>query len=372
MTADASFYDYVHPGHFMLFVEAARKFNCHILVRKTGAASISWMGKPGYTGKRGDLKAKTADLPVVNGPIPKRVALPLLLPDTPPKTVAPLVLPNAPPKVVLPILGPDAPPQEKTADLAKDRRPSAPPKVGSTSISFISHPIAGLVCSPFLRPESFSAERLSDARKIWMECRHLITEPGDSVGFDDRYQPTRCSTPYLVQTNPNHPHYGCVALVESGLIRPRYVHGDYDLFAIIPAGHAFDAETAHQHASERRMGTTVAPGHLGLAKREQRQLANFEGPLVFQLANFLNVRIGSTHPDLVGSLMVNHGEEVSWRKKKPDPAAVHLPGGLRSKPDTLAPVHYQPVLVIMPRMIGGQWGMILEDQKAHENFYLDA
>ena len=53
MIADASFYDYVHPGHFMLFVEAARKFACHILVRKTGAASISWMGKPGYTGKRG-------------------------------------------------------------------------------------------------------------------------------------------------------------------------------------------------------------------------------------------------------------------------------------------------------------------------------
>ena len=332
MIADASFYDYVHPGHFMLFVEAARKFDCHILVRKTGAASISWMGKPGYTGKRGDLKAKTADL-----------------------------------------------------------------KAGR-------HPVAGLVCSPLLRPDAFTSDRLNTARKLWMESRYLITETGDHAGFDDRQQPTGCRTPYLVQTNPNHPHYGCVALVESGLFAPCYVHGDYDLFAIIPAGKPFDVENAHRHAHEVRMGTTVAPGQMGLAQREKRLAANFEGPLVFRVSTFLNVRIAATHPD-PGALMVNHGEVVSWRKKMPDPTAIYLANGRRNKedilepavkwrknasvpdptaiyladgrrnkPDIEVPAEYEDVLAVMPRMVNGQWGTILpkNSQQAFEDFYLDA
>ena len=52
---------FVHPNHFSTFVEAARTFDCHILVRKTGRAAIGWIGRRGYTGKRFDLKTKTAD-----------------------------------------------------------------------------------------------------------------------------------------------------------------------------------------------------------------------------------------------------------------------------------------------------------------------
>jgi len=36
---DAAFSDFVHPRHFGAFVEAAMKYSCNILVRRTGRAS---------------------------------------------------------------------------------------------------------------------------------------------------------------------------------------------------------------------------------------------------------------------------------------------------------------------------------------------
>lgn len=298
MFADPASEDYVHPAHLPFFAEAAVRFHCHILVRKTGRASLSWIGKRGYTGKRGDLKAKTAN--VQSG----------------------------------------------------------------------RYPVAGLVCSPLLRAEAFTAERYRSARELWMANRHLITEPNDTVGFDDQHLLSGCKTPYVVQTRRDHPHYGCVALVESGLLLPRYVHGDYDLFAIIPAGRAFVADTAHQHARQTTMGTSTAPGSLPLAEREARLLPNFEGPLAFDVATLVNTRIAAGHRDLVGCLMVNHGEQVSWRKKKPDPAAIYLADGRRNKPDILEPIEYEPVLAISPGKNGGAARTVeLKTKEEHERFY---
>ena len=41
---------------------AAKEFKSWILVRRTNRASLDYIGKPGYTPKRIDCKAKTADL----------------------------------------------------------------------------------------------------------------------------------------------------------------------------------------------------------------------------------------------------------------------------------------------------------------------
>jgi hypothetical protein len=46
------------------FLEAARKFQAWILVRRTNRASLDYIGRSGYTPKRIDCKAKTADLDV--------------------------------------------------------------------------------------------------------------------------------------------------------------------------------------------------------------------------------------------------------------------------------------------------------------------
>lgn len=274
---DLDYSDFVHPNHFMIFVAAAQTFNCSILVRKTGRATLSWVGKRGYTGKRADMKAKTA---------------------------------NA--------------------------------NIGS-------HSVAGLVCSPLLRPEAFTPDRLASAYKEWHKSSHLITVPSDKTGFDDKAQPRGCLTPYLVQTNPDHKHYGCVALVEMGLLVPRYVHGDYDLYAIVPAKQVFGPNANPIRRST--LGSTMAPDKLGLRERLQMQVPNLEGPLSFQVANYVSIRIAGTSPDLLGALMVNHGEQVN----------------IGPEGNT-----FEPVLAITPKQINGQWARILATRNDHEQFYRES
>src|SRR5580692_9242485 len=47
-----------------IFLEAARQFQIWILVRRTNRASLEYVGRPGYTPKRIDCKAKTADIDI--------------------------------------------------------------------------------------------------------------------------------------------------------------------------------------------------------------------------------------------------------------------------------------------------------------------
>ena len=233
--------DFVHPNHFDIFVAAAREFKCHILVRKTGRAAITWIGKRGYTGKRADLKAKTSNL------------------------------------------------------------------------NFGRFQTAGLVCSPLLMPQVFTGKRLFEARQEWAKCAHLITAPNDSRGFDDKRAIRGCRTPYLVQTNSDHIHYGCVALVEMGLLVPRYVHGDYDIYAIIPVGEHFDDKFVKVRKS--MLGSTMTPEALRLKERLDLSVANNVGPLSFRVATYINNHIEATSPDLLGALMINHGEQINLGKK---------------------------------------------------------
>ncbi len=299
MFIDPACQDFIHPAHFMFFVEAAKRFQCHILVRKTGRYSIRWMGKPGYTGKRIDMKAKTANAE--------------------------------------------------------------------------NHPLAGLVCSPWLRPEAFTAERLVEARKWWMKSRNVITEPPDGAGLDAGSHGRQFRTPYVVQTRRGDPRYGCLAFVESGLVRPRYIHGDYDLFAIVPAGKKFNAESAHLRANKMFMESIAMPGSLGLEEKLQRQPANFEGPLAFQVSTFLNVQIAAGSPDLLGALLVNHGEQINHRKATPDPGALYTADGRRTRPDILEPPEYEEVLAVMAHPDArGRQAVVLHDRAEHDALYRQA
>lgn len=269
-----NYIDFIHPNHINIFIAAAREFNCHILVRKTGQSALSWVGKRGYTGKRADMKAKTANQ-----------------------------------------------------------------NVGR-------YQLAGLVCSPFLQPHAFSGERLLSARKEWAKCQHLITVPSNNMGFDDQRQPRGCRTPYLVQTNPDHKHYGCVALADMGLLLPRYVHGDYDLYAIIPAGNAFNPNTLNPIAS--KLGSTMRPSSMTLQEYEQLAVDNQESELSFRVATYINNGIEKTSPDLLGALMVNHGEQLNLGKSGQT---------------------FEPVLAILAKQENGQWLKILANQIEHEQFY---
>jgi hypothetical protein len=226
---------FVHPRHQAFFIEAAEVHACHILVRETGAPSIHWIGKEGYTGKRGDLKAKTAK---------------------------------------------------------KD--------VGHWQL-------AGLVCSPDIHPGAFGDRDPKSVRKEWQDALPLITVPPDARGFDDDRQ-IRVKTPYILQTNPAHKHFGCVAWVEHGLVTPKYIHGDYDLFAILPLGNRYNAMT---NVRVHHVGSTMDHPAAGSKESVSARRADYIGPLTFNVANYINARISMTSPGIGNALMINHGEELN-------------------------------------------------------------
>ena len=217
---------FVLTDHVIKFVEAARQFNAYILVRETGDASLQWVGRKGYTAKRGDLKCKTA---------------------------------------------------------------KADPR---------GYKLAGLVCSPFIHPAAFKdVTRLASARKYWQQSQHLITMP--SKGFTDTDWPKFCATPYLLQGDPAHKHYGALAWVESGIVNPRYVHGDYDLYAVVPA-----RSTSQREANPGNFNQSgVARSSLSLSAQVKlgAPLVMDTGPLLFKVMQHLDRAFGYA--------MVMHAEQ---------------------------------------------------------------
>lgn len=275
------FADFVHARHVDAFIDAAREHKCSILVRKTGRASLQYVGKTGYTGKRADMKGKTAK-----------------------RNVGP-------------------------------------------------YQLEGLVCSPYIHPAACK----DDALQEWGKSAHLVTVPPEG-GFDDREQPRWCHTPYVLQTNRRHKHYGCLAWVENGLLTPRYVHGDYDLYAIIPTGRG--RELASLEVKPLPMPATIMspPRSMMLEERtrrtdllESKAVTDLVGPKTFEVVNYLNVKIARSEPGLLGALMVNHGE--------------HINQGLKSH-------DYQEVLAFFPESRGGEWARILRNRQEHEEFYRSA
>ncbi len=277
MSVDAS--EYVHVRHLGAFIEAAHTYRCHILVRKTGRASLRYFGTPGYAGKLADLKAKTA------------------LRDLPP------------------------------------------------------YQLQGLVCSPLIHSGACKQGALAE----WQKSIHLITITPS--GFDDNVQPRGCRTRYLLQTNRKHPHYGCVAWVENGLLLPRYVHGDYDLYAIIPAGSAF--EPAKNPGHPRAMVATMGPASgLTLTQRVAREevlrrhtVVDRVSPFSLEVSTFLNLRIARIEGEVPGALMVNHGEQVNLGATGQD---------------------FQPVLAFLASNRNGEPMTLLRNQAEHELFYAQA
>ncbi|HET7563211.1 MAG TPA: hypothetical protein VFJ87_12605 [Rhodanobacteraceae bacterium] len=204
---------------------------------------------------------------------------------------------------------------------------------------------AGLVCSPELRPNAFTPERLASAREEWAHSKHLVTVP-DARGFSDDRPARGCRTPYILQTNPDHKHYGCVALTDMGLLTPRYVHGDYDLYAIVPEGSAHLA--TNTPITESHLGSTMKPSGMGLEEQLKLQVKNLEGPLSFRVANYINVKIAGSSPDLLGSLMVNHGEQVNLGPK-----------GIKD----------EPVLAFLSKKVDGEWTRVLNTLQEQVLFF---
>ncbi len=150
-----------------VFAEAARWFELYILVRATNPHSLPYMSQDGYSAKRLDCKAKTADLDVI---IEGRIY--------------------------------------KTAGLVVD-----PNVVGHSA---------------------FKGGKHAKALEEWGKFAPKVT----SGIYDRSGRPTKTYYPggglYGVQMNPQHKHYGCVMFSSNSLISAAtYIHGDYDLYAIV-------------------------------------------------------------------------------------------------------------------------------------------
>jgi len=66
------------------------------------------------------------------------------------------------------------------------------------------------------------------------------------------------------------------------------------------------------------------------------------------VSTFINHCIERASPDLLGALMVNHGEQVNIGKEGQT---------------------FEPVLAIMPKQVQGEWARILFTRDDHEQFY---
>lgn len=270
--------DFIYPGHLRLFLDAAEKLHCEILIRKTGKMAIRWIGKSGFTGKRADMKAKTAD------------------------------------------------------------------------VDYDARAVAGLVCSPLERPQVFSPGRLEKAWKEWSKSERLITVPPNNRGFDDDVLPRYCTTPYILQNNPSHRYYGAIALVEMGLLRPHYVHGDYDLYDIYDVR---GGKLTSKHFEPIKTGTgylnqTVTHSGMSLKEIANARVKNLESELSFSVANEVNTGIAMSGGDILGALMVNHGEQIllGWEG-----------------------ISFDPVLVVKAARENGSQTQILANEKDHWAYY---
>jgi hypothetical protein len=144
--------------------------------------------------------------------------------------------------------------------------------------------IAGLVVDPIEHRMAFAGGKLAKARFAWDDFQQILQNG---------------SSGYSVNRDPNSPHFGCVTLcrLETGG-RPKYLHGDYDLYD------AIDAKNV-------RVNIAIVDELLG-----QRHL---RGPEFRRVQDFVNSRIGIS--------MVQHSDWTKYTHHSDEPVDVFGPQG---------------------------------------------
>lgn len=221
----------IRSSDMQVFGEAAKHFRVYILVRATNAASLPYIGMAGFSAKRFDCKAKTADKSVV--------------------------------------------------------------------VDGRMREIAGLVVDPnIVGPLAFDGDKHQKALREWAEFEPLVSR---SFWQDGRrvltYFPG--GKHYGVQLDPESPRYGCVLFSSSSLITAAtYVHGDYDLYAIVPAD---------------------KPGETVLVKDEMLGFKHFRSKELLDVQIFVNRRIGRP--------MVLHADQEKYSPHTDETVYAFFPDG---------------------------------------------
>lgn len=160
---------------------------------------------------------------------------------------------------------------------------------------------AGLVVDPHVvGAVAYTAGKYTKALNEWEKFRSHLA-PASVDGRLPLYLPPDRS--YTVQMDPSSVHYGCVMLSPYGLrTNAHYVHGDYDLYAIVPTGD----KTSNVFVEEERLGQK-----------------HVRGKELLDVQNFVNSRIGVP--------MVLHGAQEHYSDDMNDQIDVFFPDGVTVK-----------------------------------------
>ena len=233
--------DFVWKDHVPVFRAAAKHFNVYIAVRQTNARSLEYVTRPGYSAKRFDCKAKTAKSDVV-------------LKGRPRKTAGLVV----------------------DFDVMGDQR----------SLAY--------------------GASLQEAEKAWKSFSAYHVKGTHDENGKPRYTYVPNGKLYWTQMDPDSEHYGCVQFSSSSLITAGlYIHGDYDLYAIVPAD------------SPRQMTYIVNPGWGNI------EMPHARGKELYDVQIYLNSH--SNRP------MVLHGDQEKYKAHEEDNILVFFPDGVTEK-----------------------------------------
>jgi hypothetical protein len=160
---------------------------------------------------------------------------------------------------------------------------------------------AGLVVDPnIVGASAYKDGKYPKAIAEWEKFRSHLGPDADGEGRP-WYLPADRS--YLVQRDPASEHFGCVMLCKNGLrTAGHYIHGDYDLFAVVPAGD----KGSNVFVEETRQGQPHA-----------------RGKELLDVQTYVNGRIGAP--------MVRHGEQEHFSDSTDDELDVFFPDGLTVK-----------------------------------------
>lgn len=234
-------------------------WNCYILVRRSNPQSIKYIGMPGYIPKGPDTKAKTAHLDVG-------------------------------------INTPDGQPMRRE--------------------------VAGLVCDPTTVTVMAykTGKKFDSAMKEWR--KFVATGRLCEVAWGEDGTPSRAHTPsgapFVVDRRPYSRHYGALMKdTGNGIAHASYIHGDYDLFAIVNAEHpSVNVVVEEQHAASPAHPLRMRPGE---TVEPHQEVKNFRGPEFTDVQNMLN--------RLMGVNMVLHGSQEKAVDTFDDEIDCFLPNG---------------------------------------------
>lgn len=261
---------YMRPVDQKAFAYTAWWFNVFILVRRSNPESIQYIGQAGFSPKGPDTKAKTAQFNFYH------------------------------------------------------------PELGRALL------VAGLVCNPRapgLR-RAYKAEKYEAAVAEWDKFVASGRLDPDEItwGADGRPSKFYLREKFFVDMNPASDRYGALMQSPTHLVTAAsYIHGDYDLFAIVPADDpSANVAVAEQHLASPWHPLNRPPGASGpetdparkSPEQKAQEILNFRGKDFMDVQNMLNRRMGVT--------MVLHGSQEKAVDSFDEDVDVFFPDGERS------------------------------------------